>query len=88
MTEKSTENFMSLSEASTPMMQQYWRVKEQHPDCLLFYRMGDFYELFYEDAIIAYKVLGINLCFAYHVPAPTHLPILKNQPWQRCIQKK
>ena len=34
----------------TPMMQQYLRIKAQYPDALLFYRMGDFYELFYEDA--------------------------------------
>jgi DNA mismatch repair protein MutS len=34
----------------TPMMQQYLRIKAQHPDVLLFYRMGDFYELFHEDA--------------------------------------
>lgn len=34
----------------TPMMQQYWKVKEQHPDCLLFFRLGDFYELFHDDA--------------------------------------
>ena len=32
----------------TPMMQQYLRIKAQHPDVLLFYRMGDFYEMFYE----------------------------------------
>jgi DNA mismatch repair protein MutS len=46
---------------ATPMMQQYWRVKEQHQDCLLFYRMGDFYELFYNDAIIAAADLDIAL---------------------------
>ncbi|MBS8793434.1 hypothetical protein KEP78_27250, partial [Escherichia coli] len=34
----------------TPMMQQYLRLKAQHPEILLFYRMGDFYELFYDDA--------------------------------------
>ena len=34
----------------TPMMQQYLRIKAEHPDMLLFYRMGDFYELFYDDA--------------------------------------
>ncbi len=34
----------------TPMMQQYFKLKHQHPDQLMFYRMGDFYELFYEDA--------------------------------------
>ncbi|OBR80266.1 hypothetical protein A7K92_14930 [Klebsiella pneumoniae] len=37
-------------DAHTPMMQQYLKLKAQHPDILLFYRMGDFYELFYDDA--------------------------------------
>lgn len=45
----------------TPMMQQYHRIKDAHPDCLLFYRMGDFYELFFEDARTASQVLGIAL---------------------------
>jgi DNA mismatch repair protein MutS len=45
----------------TPMMQQYMDVKNQHPDCLVFYRMGDFYEMFFEDAVIGSKVLDIAL---------------------------
>ncbi|MDR2240009.1 MAG: DNA mismatch repair protein MutS [Zoogloeaceae bacterium] len=45
----------------TPMMQQYLRLKAQHPDLLLFYRMGDFYELFYEDAEKAARLLDITL---------------------------
>ena len=45
----------------TPMMQQYLRIKAQHADKLLFYRMGDFYELFYDDAQRAAKLLGITL---------------------------
>jgi len=45
----------------TPMMQQYLRLKAQHPHILLFYRMGDFYELFYEDAERASKLLDITL---------------------------
>lgn len=45
----------------TPMMAQYFSVKNQYPNCLLFYRLGDFYELFYEDAITASKILGIAL---------------------------
>jgi DNA mismatch repair protein MutS len=45
----------------TPMMQQYLRIKAQHPDTLLFYRMGDFYELFYEDARRAARLLDITL---------------------------
>lgn len=52
---------MSDLSAHTPMMQQYWRLKNQHPDLLLFYRMGDFYELFYEDAKKAAKLLDITL---------------------------
>ena len=43
------------------MMQQYLRIKAQHPDVLLFYRMGDFYELFYEDARRAAALLDITL---------------------------
>lgn len=45
----------------TPMMQQYFDIKAEHPDCLLLYRMGDFYELFYDDAIKASKILDITL---------------------------
>ena len=45
----------------TPMMQQYLRIKAAHPDVLLFYRMGDFYELFYEDAQRAAELLNITL---------------------------
>ena len=49
------------SAAHTPMMQQYLRLKAQHPDILLFYRMGDFYELFHADAEKAAKLLDITL---------------------------
>ena len=45
----------------TPMMRQYLRVKSEHPDILVFYRMGDFYELFYEDAERAAEILDITL---------------------------
>jgi DNA mismatch repair protein MutS len=45
----------------TPMMAQYLEIKTANPDCLLFYRMGDFYELFFEDAEIASRTLGIVL---------------------------
>jgi DNA mismatch repair protein MutS len=48
-------------ETHTPVMQQYLRLKAQHPDALLFYRMGDFYELFYEDAKRAARLLDITL---------------------------
>ncbi|NHN76524.1 DNA mismatch repair protein MutS [Azotobacter chroococcum] len=52
---------MSDLSEHTPMMQQYWKLKREHPDQLLFYRMGDFYELFYEDAKKAAKLLDITL---------------------------
>lgn len=45
----------------TPMMQQYLRIKSQHPNMLVLYRMGDFYELFYDDAEYAHKLLDITL---------------------------
>ena len=45
----------------TPMMRQFLAIKQQHPDVLLFYRMGDFYELFFEDAVYAAKLLDLNL---------------------------
>jgi DNA mismatch repair protein MutS len=47
--------------AHTPVMQQYLRIKAEHPDILLFYRMGDFYELFYDDAERAARLLDITL---------------------------
>src|SRR5215467_15456744 len=46
---------------ATPVMEQYIEIKAANPDCLLFYRMGDFYELFFEDAEIAARALGIVL---------------------------
>ena len=52
---------MTDKTSHTPMMKQYLTIKAQHPDQLLFYRMGDFYELFYDDAIKASQLLNINL---------------------------
>src|SRR5690242_14800273 len=46
---------------STPMMAQYLEIKQAHPNCLLFYRMGDFYELFFDDAVAAATTLDITL---------------------------
>ncbi|NKP07040.1 hypothetical protein EDM33_06020 [Staphylococcus aureus] len=45
----------------TPMMQQYLKIKSEYQDCLLFFRLGDFYEMFYEDAKEASRVLEITL---------------------------
>jgi len=56
---KSSEDF--AAEGHTPMMAQYHALKAQYPDALLFYRMGDFYEMFFEDAIAASECLDITL---------------------------
>jgi len=45
----------------TPMMDQYWQIKQSYPDTLLFFRLGDFYELFFDDAVTASGLLGLTL---------------------------
>ena len=50
-----------MSEQSTPLMRQYAAVKKDHPNALLFFRLGDFYELFFDDAVVAAKELQITL---------------------------
>ena len=52
---------MARADADTPMMQQYHRLRDEAGDALLFYRMGDFFELFFEDARRASSVLDIAL---------------------------
>ena len=47
--------------SATPMIQQYLAVKEEYPDAILFYRMGDFFEMFFEDAEKASRLLDITL---------------------------
>ncbi len=50
-----------MAEVLTPMMQQYVEMKEKYKDCILFYRLGDFYEMFFEDAVITSKELDLTL---------------------------
>src|ERR1700748_3097546 len=50
-----------MSEPSTPLMRQYAAIKKEHPNALLFFRLGDFYELFFEDAVVAARELQIPL---------------------------
>ncbi len=50
-----------MTEPSTPLMRQYAAIKKEHPHALLFFRLGDFYELFFEDAVVAAKELQITL---------------------------
>ena len=46
---------------NTPLMQQYREIKSRHRDAILFFRMGDFYEMFFDDAELGARVLGITL---------------------------
>ena len=50
-----------MSREATPLMQQYREIKARHQHAILFFRMGDFYEMFYEDADVASRVLGLTL---------------------------
>jgi len=50
-----------MTETSTPLMRQYAAIKKEHPHALLFFRLGDFYELFFEDAVVASRELQITL---------------------------
>ena len=50
-----------IDKTNTPMMAQFMAIKKEHPDSILFYRMGDFYEMFGEDAVTASKILGVTL---------------------------
>ncbi len=59
---------MANDTSLTPMMEQYFRIKELHRDALLFFRLGDFYEMFYEDAKVAAPVLDIALTSRQKVP--------------------
>src|SRR5580698_8447505 len=54
-------NPLEMTEPSTPLMRQYAAIKKEHPSALLFFRLGDFYELFFEDAILASRELQITL---------------------------
>src|SRR5271157_6502315 len=59
--ESANSSHESAAARLTPMMAQYFEIKAANPDCLLFYRMGDFYELFFDDAEVASRALGIVL---------------------------
>src|ERR1700745_3790085 len=50
-----------MTETSTPLMRQYAAIKKQHPTALLFFRLGDFYELFFDDAVVGARELQITL---------------------------
>src|SRR6476660_5985304 len=54
-------NPLDMTETSTPLMRQYAAIKKEHPNALLFFRLGDFYELFFDDAVVAARELQITL---------------------------
>ncbi|MBN8616884.1 MAG: DNA mismatch repair protein MutS, partial [Deltaproteobacteria bacterium] len=62
-------------EKRSPAMQQFFRAKEQYPDALLFFRMGDFYELFHDDAIVAAKALDLALTSRQKNADGTEIPM-------------
>src|SRR6201987_3807973 len=64
----------------TPMMEQYVEIKAANPDCLLFYRMGDFYEMFFQDAEVASRALGIVLTKRGQPPRPPKNPSVVRGP--------
>jgi DNA mismatch repair protein MutS len=66
---------MHLPLKLTPMLRQYLEIKEQHPDAILMYRMGDFYEMFFDDAVLAAKVLGITLTSRSHKDEANKIPM-------------
>ena len=61
----------------TPMMEQYMQIKKQYPDAFLFYRLGDFYEMFYDDAIKGSQILELTLTQRNHKHKP-----LSQQLWR------
>ncbi|HEY6358601.1 MAG TPA: hypothetical protein VIX35_10175, partial [Vicinamibacterales bacterium] len=56
-----TSSSLPAPPSATPAMRQYLDVKRQHRDAIVFFRMGDFYEMFYEDALVAARTLELTL---------------------------
>ena len=63
-----------MSREATPLMQQYREIKARHQDAILLFRMGDFYEMFYDDAEIASRHLGLTLT-ARHNGGAAEVPL-------------
>ena len=63
-----------MSEESTPLLDQYWRIKIKHKDSILFFRLGDFYEMFGDDAIEGSKILGLALTARFK-NTPNEIPM-------------
>ena len=76
----------------TPMMAQYLEIKARHPDALLFYRMGDFYEMFFDDAVAASAALDIALTSrGFHQGAPIPMcgvPVVRSDDYLMSLIRK
>ena len=69
------------------MMDQFFDIKEQHPDTILFFRMGDFYELFHDDAEVAAEVLGLSLTSAIKMRNnPSQWPVFRGTGWKNIFE--
>ncbi|WP_319550419.1 DNA mismatch repair protein MutS [Desulfogranum marinum] len=66
---------MTTNVKITPMLRQYLEIKEAYDDAILFYRMGDFYEMFFDDAVTASKILGITLTSRSHKDEANKVPM-------------
>ena len=64
-----------MTQKLTPAMAQYMRFKEQHPDAILLFRMGDFYETFYDDAVVASQLLGLTLTARNNGRGGSNIPL-------------
>lgn len=73
-----------MRDAPTPSMQQYLKAKADHPDCIVLFRMGDFYETFYDDAVEAARILDIALT-SRNRDAPDPIP-MAGVPWHSASQ--
>ncbi|MBP7795187.1 MAG: DNA mismatch repair protein MutS [Elusimicrobiales bacterium] len=84
---------VTMNDADTPLMKQYKKIKSEYSDCILFFRLGDFYEMFNEDAKLASKVLGLMLtkrqqspmCGVPYHSALTYISKLINQGFKVAI---
>ena len=72
-----------MTEASTPLMRQYQSIKKRYPHALVLFRLGDFYELFYEDAIVAARELQITLDLAQPREGRAHPDVRRALPRRR-----
>ena len=77
-----------MSEPSTPLMRQYSAIKKEHPNALLFFRLGDFYELFFDDAVLAARELQITLTSRNKEKGVDHPDVRRALPRRRGLYRE